>query len=608
MPALKRSGVGTLIGNFRVMTGKILRKHEITLTEALVINVVAVALVVGGICSWLVTYLGTAEVHRREHELLTEIARSIGTQVGRAMEERYTDVNFTRGLLEQEMSNASAKDKRHLMERTQSSHQHFSWLGIVEPDGRIAIGTGGLLEGLNIKGRNWFEGALTQQVFFGNQHPAKLLASHIKNPDGAHLYLLDIALPLRRADGALAGVVGSHLNWKMVEDVVRNALSSQSHNGQLSAAVLSREGDILYDTNRTTGNVKSLFDKGREGDMLEHLWPTETEPSVLITQQVPASGLFPGMDWHIVVRTPVSLVNRGISELKWQILTWSLVAGTLFIALGLFAVRSVTRPLSKLTEEIVRFGNEGELIDSSPSGKFSELRLLHEKFHQMVHKVRQQNDQLRDTQFEIVQSLARAGEFRDNETGTHVTRMSLCCAHLAELAGLDREKIELIRLASEMHDIGKIGIPDQILLKQGRFDENERRIMETHAEIGARILTGLDTPLITLARSIALTHHEKWDGSGYPNRLMRHSIPIEGRITAICDVFDALLSSRPYKQAWTIDRVRALLQEQAGKHFDPTLIPIFLDNINDFIEIRSKFSDEQAMTCSPIEAKAAVAN
>ena len=150
----------------------------------------------------------------------------------------------------------------------------------------------------------------------------------------------------------------------------------------------------------------------------------------------------------------------------------------------------------------------------------------------------------------------------------------------------------MIQQASKMHDLGKIGIPDHVLLKPGRFDASERAIMERHCEIGARILTGVETPLTVLARTIAISHHEKWDGSGYPNRLAGEDIPLEGRITAICDVFDALLSSRPYKQGWALDKVEAFLREQAGQHFDPTLIGIFLAHLPDFVAIRDQFRDE----------------
>jgi putative two-component system response regulator len=160
------------------------------------------------------------------------------------------------------------------------------------------------------------------------------------------------------------------------------------------------------------------------------------------------------------------------------------------------------------------------------------------------------------------------------------------------LAGWDATAAETLRLASQMHDVGKIGIPDHILLKPGRFDAAERAIMERHSEIGARILAGIDTPLTVMARTVALTHHEKWDGSGYPNALAGEEIPREGRIAAICDVFDALLSSRPYKDGWPLDKVVNFMGEQAGKHFDPDLIAIFLAHLDDFIAIRHRFQDD----------------
>ena len=169
-------------------------------------------------------------------------------------------------------------------------------------------------------------------------------------------------------------------------------------------------------------------------------------------------------------------------------------------------------------------------------------------------KVREGTEELRHTQLEIIRRLGRAGEYRDNETGNHVIRMSAFSQCLAHAVGLSDQMSELILHASPMHDVGKIGIPDSILLKPDRLDPDEMEIMRSHTIIGANILDNHDTELLTMAHAIALTHHERWDGTGYPQGLTGDAIPIEGRITAICDVFDALLSDRPYKKAWSLDR------------------------------------------------------
>lgn len=198
---------------------------------------------------------------------------------------------------------------------------------------------------------------------------------------------------------------------------------------------------------------------------------------------------------------------------------------------------------------------------------------------------------LHNANLELINRLSQAAELRDNETANHLHRMSHYSLAIARSAGLSAATLPLLGEASVMHDIGKIGIPDRILLKPGKLTEDEFAEMKKHPQIGADLLAGLDAPVIRLAATIALTHHEKYDGSGYPNGLRATEIPIEGRIVAIADVFDALTTARPYKDAWPIDRALAYLHDQSGVHFDPDLIAAF-DNIRDEImAIRKSFSD-----------------
>jgi putative two-component system response regulator len=183
--------------------------------------------------------------------------------------------------------------------------------------------------------------------------------------------------------------------------------------------------------------------------------------------------------------------------------------------------------------------------------------------------------ELRDTQLEIIKRLGAAVESRDHETGDHISRMSHLCHRLALEMGMPRVDADRLRHASAMHDIGKIGIPDSILHKPGKLDPDEWEVMKTHTSMGASILSGSNAPLIQMAETIALTHHERWDGSGYPAGLAGTEIPLIGRVVAICDVFDALLSVRPYKHAWTLDNALAEIRAQSGRHFDPNLVEPF---------------------------------
>ena len=196
---------------------------------------------------------------------------------------------------------------------------------------------------------------------------------------------------------------------------------------------------------------------------------------------------------------------------------------------------------------------------------------------------------LRETRLQIVLCLGRAAEYKDNETGWHVLRMSHYSRILALAAGFDEDEAEDLMHAAPMHDVGKIGIPDAVLQKPGPLDEREWDIMRRHPLIGAEILGAHQSGLLSIARRIALAHHEKWDGSGYPHGLAGEGIPIEARIIAISDVFDALTSVRPYKAAWTVERAAEHLREQAGKHFDPRLVELFLQNLPAMVEVRGRF-------------------
>ncbi len=207
--------------------------------------------------------------------------------------------------------------------------------------------------------------------------------------------------------------------------------------------------------------------------------------------------------------------------------------------------------------------------------------------------VQQRTQELHDSRLEIVQRLGRAAEYRDNETGMHIIRMSKFCEALARHIGLDSPTCDLLLNAAPMHDIGKIGIPDHVLLKPGKLTEEEYEIMKTHTTIGYELLSGNESELLVTARDIAVTHHEKWDGTGYPNGVAGENISLLGRITAVADVFDALTSSRPYKKAWALDDAFNFIREQGGRHFDPQLSEAFLD-IRDQIElIRSAHLDDE---------------
>lgn len=200
-------------------------------------------------------------------------------------------------------------------------------------------------------------------------------------------------------------------------------------------------------------------------------------------------------------------------------------------------------------------------------------------------------EELRETRLQIVQRLGLAAEYKDNETGLHVIRMSHYSRVLALAAGFSEAQAEELLNAAPMHDVGKIGIPDAVLRKPGKLDGEEWEVMKQHAQIGADIIGEHPSGLLCMAREIALNHHEKWDGSGYPRGISGAEIPVEARIIAIADVFDALTSERPYKKAWPVEEAMQLLREQSGRHFDPELVELFLGQLPAILEIKERWAE-----------------
>lgn len=201
-------------------------------------------------------------------------------------------------------------------------------------------------------------------------------------------------------------------------------------------------------------------------------------------------------------------------------------------------------------------------------------------------------EDLQETQKELVYILADAVEARSKETGAHVKRVALCSEVLARLYGLPEDEVMLIKHASPLHDIGKVAIPDAILHKPGKLDATEWQTMQSHAQFGLDILQRSSRPLMKIGALIAISHHERWDGSGYPNGLAGEAIPIAGRITALIDVFDALGSHRSYKEAWSQEAIAAEIEKERGKQFDPRLVDLLLANLETFQSVRAQYPDQ----------------
>ena len=232
---------------------------------------------------------------------------------------------------------------------------------------------------------------------------------------------------------------------------------------------------------------------------------------------------------------------------------------------------------------------------------------------ELEHQVRVRTQELVRSRQEAIHCLARAGEYRDDDTGHHVTRVGRFSALIARELGFPQDAVELIEQAAQLHDVGKIGIPDSVLHKPGKLDPQEFEMIQEHCSIGRRIINPLSheesirlkshtsvglqimgsacSPVLKLAAVIASSHHEKWDGSGYPRGLAGNAIPIEGRIVAVADVFDALSSERPYKEAFPIEKCLQILNDGRGSHFDPRVLDAFLKCKDEAVQIREEYCD-----------------
>ncbi len=225
-----------------------------------------------------------------------------------------------------------------------------------------------------------------------------------------------------------------------------------------------------------------------------------------------------------------------------------------------------------------------------------QQQIIKDRAHWLEQEVFAKTHELQQREKETLLRLAKAGEYRDEDTGNHVIRMAEYACQIGEELGLDQETCEIIRHAAPMHDIGKIGIPDQILLKRGKLTNQEWITMKTHTKIGHDILHGSPSHFLKSGAIIALGHHERFDGNGYPYGVAGTEIPVEARVAAVADVFDALQSERPYKKPWSIERTLEYMRQERGKHFDPECIDAFFNRLDQILSIRNQFSDETSHT------------
>jgi putative two-component system response regulator len=331
-----------------------------------------------------------------------------------------------------------------------------------------------------------------------------------------------------------------------LKDLLILAVDDEESNLLLVRRILEREGYTRVEVTMEPRRVPEMF--------------VELEPDLVLLDLH-----MPGMDGFELMDRLGPLTANG-SGVPFLVLTADATDATRRRALSVGARDFLTKPLDRI-ELLLRVRNLLQVKQLQDR--------LREQNADLEDKVAERTRDLDQSRLEVLERLALAAEYRDDDTQEHAWRIGRICALVAVNLGFPETEVELIARAAPLHDIGKIGIPDAILLKPGRLSDEEFEVIKTHTTIGAEILTGSRSPLLRLAERIALTHHERWDGRGYPGGLSGEEIPIAGRIVAVADVFDALTHERPYKQAWAVEKAVGEILGQGGRQFDPCVVDAF---------------------------------
>ena len=247
------------------------------------------------------------------------------------------------------------------------------------------------------------------------------------------------------------------------------------------------------------------------------------------------------------------------------------------------------------SDQLQKYAQDLAEVYNSEKEKRKELQMSDQQLvkyaddlKKTILELKTANQELQESYIDTIHRLALAAEYKDEDTGDHIKRMSRYCSLIAEKLDLPSKEVQNILYASPMHDVGKIGIPDSILIKPGKLTKEEFEIMKTHSIIGANILAYSESEIIQFAEQIALSHHEKWNGKGYPQGLSGDKIPLSGRIVGLADVFDALTSKRPYKDPFPVEKAIDIIKQERGEHFDPDVVDVFLENIDEILKIKEE--------------------
>jgi putative two-component system response regulator len=259
---------------------------------------------------------------------------------------------------------------------------------------------------------------------------------------------------------------------------------------------------------------------------------------------------------------------------------------------------SITEQLKKYAEDLVKAYKTAKQNQKDFEAASLQLTKYADDLNKTVSELKSTYRDLKEAYLDTIHRLALAAEYKDEDTGDHILRMSRYSTFLAEKLGLPPDEVQNIRYAAPMHDVGKIGTPDYILLKSGKLTDQEFELMKIHTTMGAKILGNSKAKILQVAEQIALSHHEKWNGKGYPLGLSGENIPLVGRIVALADTFDALTSKRPYKEPYPLAIAFEIINKERGQHFDPAVVDVFFENIDEILKIKSETGSTEDSTLS----------
>lgn len=396
-------------------------------------------------------------------------------------------------------------------------------------------------------------------------------------------------------------LVKSHENGKVIGTLILTFKESYISNICKELNVGERAEVFIMDSKGTiisSGNTFSLpvNKKYTEKNFIEKLQNSLKEKKYSFSFNIEGKNhlaAFHGIennDWFIVSTIPYSYIQSESKALMWNIIFIALICLLFAIPVSFIISFSISVPLSKL-KNIMDEAKKGNLNIELTDNNCDEIAEMTLRFNDMISSIRLLIKENIDTQKEIVFKLGAVTEARSQETGNHIRRVAHYSNLIALKYGIPEEEAEILKIASTLHDIGKISIPDNILLKPGKLAEEEFNLMKTHTLIGYEILSSSDKPIWKIASIIALEHHEKYDGTGYPKGLARDQIGIHSRIVALADVFDALGTDRVYKKKWELSKIVDYIKEQRGKQFDPEIVDIFITNLDSIILIKDKLKD-----------------